>query len=247
VTPVVSRLPAWPVAAIVTLVVGALAVVWLFPTPIGDQDIAPAMTVDETGPLAVEAAPASYTVQAALYRVGDSGRRERLESGARLALNDRLSLEIEASRDLHVYVVNEDERGRAYALFPLPSLDLENPLAAGRTHVLPGRVDGQPKSWVVDTPGGREHLLVLASPERLMEFEAELNALPRPRDGQLAMALPESARIHLRGIGGMTEAPGQAAEGTAGRLFEMADQLADESETVRGTWVRRIELKNPEP
>jgi serine/threonine-protein kinase len=227
----------WPVAAMATLIVAAIAVVWLFPTPIGDQDAA----------VAVPATPAGYTVEAALYRVDGQGQRDRLESGARLELGDKLSLEFEASTDLHVYVINEDEQGRALALFPMPGFDLANPLPANRKHVLPGSIGGQPKSWKVDTPGGREHLLVLASPERLIEFEAEIDALPHPREGQLARAIPQSARVRLRGIGGVVDAPDRAGDATAGRLFEMADQLAGRAEVVEGAWVRRIVLENPAP
>lgn len=103
----------------------------------------------ETAP--VPAGPA-YTVEAALYRAGGAGRRERLESGDRLALGGNLSLEFHASREVHPYVINEDERGRS-------------------------------RSWIVDTAGGREHLLLLASPDRLVEFEAGLSHLPRPEVG----------------------------------------------------------------
>lgn len=152
-----------------------------------------------------------------------------------------------SSRSLYVYVIDEDEQGRAYSLFPLPDLDLENPLPANRTHVLPGTLDGTPRAWEVDTAGGREHLLVLASPERLVDYEAAMNALPRPRSGQVAVPIPDTARSRLRGIGNMVEIPEQAPEGVAGRLFEMATKLADESEVVEGVWVRQIELENPVP
>lgn len=237
----------WPVAAMATLIVAAIAVVWLFPTPVGDQEVEPPRPIPTAVPPDPVPVTATYTVEAALYRVGDQGVRDRLESGARLKLGDRLSLEFEASQDLHVYVVNEDDQGRAYALFPMPGLDLANPLPANRKHVLPGSIDGEPRDWQVTTPGGREHLLVLASPERLIEFEAELNALPRPREGQMAMEIPQSAKVRLRGIGGLVDAPDRAADGTAGRLFEMAESLAGETEVVQGAWVRRIELENPAP
>jgi hypothetical protein len=231
-----------------TLIVAAIAVVWLFPTPIGDQEVEPPRSVGPAEPaVTVPATPVSYTVEAALYRVDEHGQRDRLESGSRLELGDMLSLELEASTELHVYVINEDEQGRAFALFPMPNLDLANPLPANRKYVLPGSIDGQPKYWEVDTPGGREHLLVLASPERLIEFEDEMNALPLPREGQLAREIPQSARVRLRGIGGIADAPDRAPDGTAGRLFEMADKLAGKAEVVEGAWVRRIELENPVP
>jgi hypothetical protein len=187
-----------------------------------------------------------YTVAAAVYRVAaNSETRERLEPGARLALGDRLTLEFKASAELHVYVVNEDEAGHSYALFPLPELDQQNPLRPEVVHVLPGARAGTPLSWTVDSPGGREHLLVLASPERLVEYEAEMSTLARP--GQTAVSLPEAARIRLRGLGRLSESPAASTTPSAGRLFEMAERLAAGSEVVAGVWMRRIELENPRP
>jgi serine/threonine-protein kinase len=189
----------------------------------------------------------AYTVEASLIRVSEQGRRERLQPGGQLALGDQLSLEFEASKDVYVYVINEDEQGHAYSLFPLPGLDLENPLPGGRRHVIPGRRGDQELSWVVDSPGGREHLLVLASPERLIEFEAEMSLLARPRAGQIAQPIPEDVQVKLRGIGSLAESTAPARAGSAGRLFHLAQQLAGESEVVEGAWLRHIELANPAP
>jgi serine/threonine-protein kinase len=194
-------------------------------------------------------APATYTVEAALWRVPrGTSARERLEPGAQLSLGDQLTLEFQASTALHVYVVNEDEAGHAYALFPLPGLTEQNPLAPDVRHVLPGARAGTAEniSWVVDSPGGREHLVVLASPTRLTDFEAEMNALMRP--GESAVAIPDSARVRLRGIGSLaTSKPVPATPRDAGRIFEMAERLAARSEVAQGVWMRQIELANPKP
>lgn len=187
-----------------------------------------------------------YTVEAGVYRVAaGSNQRDRLESGARLSLGDRLTLEFEASAPLYVYVINEDEAGHSYALFPLPGLDLQNPLPPGRTHVIPGARSGRNLSWAVDSPGGREHLLVLASPTRLVAFEADMNGLARP--GQIAVPIPDAARIHLRGLGSLVESPPTERGKTAGPLFEMAQRLASRSEVTHGVWMRRMQLENPRP
>ncbi len=192
------------------------------------------------------AGAAAYTVHAAVYRAAaGSSQGERIGAGARLVLGDRLTLEFRASRPLHVYVLNEDEEGRAYALFPLPGFDLRNPLSAGATHVLPGSRDGQEQAWTVDSAGGREYLMVLASPMRLDWFEAEMSGLARP--GQAAALIPDEAKLRLRGIGGLSPAPAAGGRGSAGRLFEMAGRLASRSEVVEGVWLRRIELENPRP
>jgi eukaryotic-like serine/threonine-protein kinase len=198
-------------------------------------------------PSAVAPAAATYTIEAHLYRVAAGGGiRERLADGARLTLGDRLQLEIQSSTSLHVYVIDEDDAGNAYALFPLSGLDPRNPLPAGARHRLPGKRNGEEQSWVVDTPGGREHFLVLASPSRLVEFEADMNALERP--GARAIALPDGARASLtRGIGGLAAAPQSTTSAGAGAqgLFEMAERLAQGSEAAQGVWMRRIDLENP--
>jgi fructosamine-3-kinase len=98
----------------------------------------------------------------------------------------------------------------------------------------------------VDSPGGREHLIVLASPERLTDFEAEMNALMRP--GESAVAVPESAKVRLRGIGSLAESEAVPARpGEARRVFEMAERLATKAEVATGVWMRQIELENPKP
>ena len=112
-------------------------------------------------------------------------------------------------------------------------------------HLLPGHRAGKPLSWTVDSPGGREHLLVLASPTRLVEYEAEMARLARP--GQVAVALSNTARVHLRGLGKLTEsAPAKTTTTpSAGRLFDMAARLASGSQSVSGVWIRRMDLENP--
>jgi hypothetical protein len=233
-TPTIAK-PARPRPVVVFGVAGLLAaaiVVGLF--------VVPALT-RRTG-----SATGTYAVEAALYRNGaDSGARERLEPGALLALQDHLTLEFKASVPLHVYVIDEDDNGHSYALFPLPGLEPRNPLAPGTTHVLPGSRDGAEQSWLVDSPGGREHLLVLASPTRLIEFEAEMNNLARA--GQSAVPIPETTIARLRGIGGLADSPAASDGKPAERLFEMAKKIAARSEVVKGIWVRTIELENPRP
>lgn len=190
-------------------------------------------------------ATASYTVEASFMRIGRTGTRERLDSGALLALGDQLALDIRASTRLYVYVIDEDDEGSAYALFPLPGLEPGNPLAPDQRHILPGTgADGKQVTWSVTSSGGREHILVLASPEPLVEFEAGMSRLERPREGATATPVPHDVMVRLRGIGGLvvtsTKSPG--GEGAA-HLFEMADKLAGGSEVVRGPWVRRIDLE----
>ncbi len=134
-------------------------------------------------------APA-YSVSAAMYRTDDIAS-ERLLPGARIAPGDELFLEFEATTELYVYVINGDDLGETYVLFPMSRSALRNPLSPGK-HKLPGRPLGENATgtirkrlyWQVTSAGGREHFLIVASPERLPEIEADIMPpqLPRRRN-----------------------------------------------------------------
>lgn len=188
-----------------------------------------------------------YTIEAGVYRESDGGV-ERLDPGTRLAPGDRLFLEVEASRDLYFYVVNEDDRGRRFALFPVPGLDRSNPIPGGRPHRLPGRRNGLELTWKVDSVGDREHVVILASPEPVAEFEELIVGIPAatlPGDHAPAIPIPGDGEIALRGIGGM--AGSSVRPNPTGRepLHEYARRLARDAEEVEGVWFRHIEFANP--
>jgi hypothetical protein len=227
-------------------VIGAAAlsgIAWFAPR--STTAVPPADTVAATEPIPASAAPSAYQIDAGLYRAREGGA-ERLIAGARIATGDQLFLRIESTAPAHVYVVNEDERGESYLLFPLPGQGAGEPLAPGRSHVLPGVRDGEPLYWEVTSAGGREHFLVFANPQRLDAFEQLFARLPAPSANQLARAtrLPSDAIGILRGVGGLAKAP--AAEPTSLRLAQQfTAPLPDAPETANGLWVRRMTLENP--
>jgi hypothetical protein len=191
-----------------------------------------------------------YSVKAGLYRATSGGSAELLSDGDLVAVGDRLFMEFEASRSLYVYVISQDDKGRAFVHFPLPGFDIANPLSPGGTHKLPGTLRGKLQGWEITTPGGTEHFLIIASPEELQEVEEELALLERPSvEGQLtAHSLSRSSIERIRGIGGLGEL--QASEdanaaGALNRLFEVVARMQAEEESARGTWIRRIALRNP--
>jgi eukaryotic-like serine/threonine-protein kinase len=193
-----------------------------------------------------------YSIEAAFYR----GRKQRvrLDRGDRVAPGDSVSLRIQASAPLHVYVVNEDEAGNAFLLFPSPGLVPENPLPAETPIVLPGEWSREPFYWQVTSGGGTEHLLVIASPRPLPALDQELATLGRPLPGAPIRfpALAPPSRDLVRGLGGLVHdggadpAPsGKSGGAPAQRLFELAEPLGDRPDTISGVWMRRLELENP--
>jgi RIO-like serine/threonine protein kinase len=195
---------------------------------------------------AAPALPAAYDVSASLLRHGVNGDA-RLESGDRVAPGDPLSLEFNSSRPVWVYVLDADERGESYLLFPQPMFDRKNPVPGGSSLILPGTIGGRDNAWTVTSRGGREHFLIVASPEPVAELEAELSHLPAPQPGRKVSyaRVGPVAMDRLRGVGGVTEIPQRASPpGTSG-LFEHIRALAGREQGVHGTWVRQIVLQNP--
>ena len=186
-----------------------------------------------------------YDVSATLVR-RDRGGDRRLTNGDRVAPGDQLSLEFHASRPVWVYVLDEDERGQSFLLFPQPLFDRANPLPANVPVLLPGTIGGRENGWRVTSRGGREHFLVVASPTPVREIESERDRLPAPRpDRPIAYArVPEAAMERLRGVGGVAPLAAPATPRRAGTLERFAS-LAGREVGVRGVWVRQITLENP--
>ncbi len=78
----------------------------------------PATWPCEPCPLAPRTAPGDRVSRGlSLHR---DGQNIRLRQGARVVPGDRLFLEFESSQPVFVYVVNQDEDGESYLLFPIP-------------------------------------------------------------------------------------------------------------------------------
>lgn len=197
----------------------------------------------------------AYDVEASLHRMNGTVS-EPLVPGATIFPGDELTLDFRGSRSLYVYVVSQDDAGASYLLFPMEHSELANPLAKGVTHRLPGTSDGAQLAWTVTSAGGREHVVVVASPHRLAEFEAEILALARPEDPNTtlradasgrAVRLPEDAIYRLRGIGGIAKQPPDSSRRAEGGIFHAVERLEARAEMTRGTWVRQIDLVYPTP
>ncbi|MFC1572073.1 serine/threonine-protein kinase [Candidatus Eisenbacteria bacterium] len=189
-----------------------------------------------------------YTVSATLHRAGQPAS-EQLLPGSHVTPGDRLFIEFEASRAMHVYVLAEDDKGEAFLLFPIRGQAAGNPLPGNHRHRLPPDEDGNRFSWGVSSAGGTEHILIVASPDALGDFETTLAALPAPRQPGTPAAVPldQNALRGLRGIGHLVEIAPSDADESPRPAFALARQLAAGPERGRGIWVRQIDLINPGP
>jgi hypothetical protein len=191
-----------------------------------------------------------YAIEASLFKRAARPTQldRRLESGASVAPDDKLFLTFSASRDLYVYVLNEDDRGEVHLLFPLGSSELVNPLRGGQPHRVPGFRAGKALNWQVSSTGGQEHLLVIASPERLSELENVLGAVPQAQQAQLTDdsrdRYPHSQPV--RGIGGLAEEEVSGAVAVPASLLSQVLRLVESESSSPGIWIRRFDLGNQE-
>jgi hypothetical protein len=145
-----------------------------------------------------------------------------------------------------VYIVNEDDVGDSFLLFPLPGQTPTNPLSAGVEHRVPGDVGRDQINWQVTTAGGREHFLIFVSPEELTAFTRMFAALPKPVLGRPIQSapLPPETVGSLRSVGGLVPSTHAQVSGT--RLTsQFPTPLGEAEETARGIWVRQFTIDNP--
>jgi hypothetical protein len=198
---------------------------------------------------AIEPTPASVSrpaleIEATLYR-SRGGAREALPAGALVRPGDRLFVEIQESEPASVYVLNEDQEGRVYLLFPLPGLDLQNPLPAG-DHRLPGTRHGALQDWQVTEGKGAETFLLVAAREPVPLLEQRLAKLPRAESGRDVSPAPFDPKglLGQRGVGGMVPSiPGEPA--SAGTMLSaIARELTVANNDPGGLWIREISVHN---
>ena len=229
-------------AAIVALAGLGAAKYWV---DIRSQKTNPPATVsaEAAPPGATSAAASTYRIDTALYRQrGDA--ETRLHSGDRVAPGDQLFAKLSVSLPAYVYIVNEDDHGETFLLFPLPGQAVENPVAPGTSVRIPGMRDAE-LSWQITSAGGREHFFIFASLERLQAFEEIFAALPRPVLGRRVESakLPPQTTSRLRSAGGLAAAPASSSSARLATVF--TTPLGDEEETAHGLWVRQLTVENP--
>lgn len=190
--------------------------------------------------------PAPLEVQASLFRHGRD-TDERLSTGATVQPGDQLFLEVSGSDEMFVYVVNEDDRGGTYVLFPAASLDLANPLKGDVTHRLPGPKAGTPYYWDVSSAGGTETILVIASASRLPEVEGKLASLAVVDSEDPLEVADASTLVRFRGIGGLSPDDWSEEDGPASIVSDLQGQISVRTAHTREVWMWEIVLPNPGP
>lgn len=191
-------------------------------------------------------AAAGWDVEASLLRHGE-GAPAVLLGGDAVAPGDRLSLRWRASQPTWVYVLNADDNGEAYLLFPQPGFARSNPLPADSTLVLPGAMDGREVAWAVTSAGGRETFLVVAGPGPVPELESGAAGLASPDPGRAIAypGVPAGVLERLRGVGGLSAMPAPASGASGGDGIGRFRALAGREAGISGLWIREIVLLNP--
>jgi eukaryotic-like serine/threonine-protein kinase len=230
----------WPLAAALVAAAVVIAAIVL----IGRREPVPepaAATPAQAG--APSPSSPTYQIDTALYTIRDGGAT-RLRFGDRVATGDKLFAQLRVSAPTYVYIVNEDDRGESFLLFPLPGQAADNPISPGGPTRVPGTRGGD-VSWEITSAGGREHFLIFASPERLEAFEELFAALPRPSFDRPAVSarLSDQTVSKLRGVGGLAAEPAPQTSAKLANIF--TSPLGDREETARGLWVRQLTVENP--
>jgi predicted Ser/Thr protein kinase len=208
-----------------------------------------ARTADAAAPVADAATEppvvaGSYRIKAVLSRDRD-GTDVPLAHGTTLAVSERVSMDLDISVPAYVYIVNEDDRGNSFLLFPLPGREPSNPLPAGR-HRLPGMLDDEKLYWQVTTAGGREHFVVIASPAQSPLFDRMFASLRSPALNEpIYPKLSTDALGVLRSVGGLAVAPAPPREPLSAAP-EFAIPLSNKEETTQGVWIRQATFENPD-
>jgi len=193
-------------------------------------------------------APLPIVATASMYLASASPPRV-LDPGSLVRPGDRLFLNLEANQPLHIYVLNEDDTGNVFLLYPSSDKVKAGPLPAGTTRLPVGR-EGEPYAWTVSSAGGQEHFLVVGSPDPLPLLEEFLADVPPPAQGdqvQFAYRIPSAQTDRLRGVGILAPDPSTVTAGADSSRIARAERALAAFRKTKGSaiWVRRIDLANP--
>ena len=95
--------------------------------------------------------------------------------GATMMSGDKLRFQIRANRTAHLYILLLSSQGEASQLFPMPGINMVNPLPANAVVTIPDPSSGA--VYGLDAVTGKEHIQILASTEPLGDVEQRLAQL----------------------------------------------------------------------
>jgi hypothetical protein len=156
-----------------------------------------------------------------------------LTASSTVSVGTKFTLQVRASRALHVYVISEDGQHPPTVLFPTKDGPLFNPIAADRLQTIPQDGGG----WEVDGVAARESLYVVTSPTPLPELETVLAGLPHAEDDPEPEALltTRSVRRRIRPQGSWL-------------WHREARPLTGGVEAADGVWIRQLSVEHaPQP
>ncbi len=193
------------------------------------------------------AAPRILEASAALFRRTGSEDRPLSGSGGTVGPGDRLSLDLQPREPMYAYVLNEDDAGAVYVLFPIPGASPTNPLSSSIRYRLPGRMGDSLIYWTVTSVGGREEIVVIGSRAPLRELEEVIDRIPRVSERREVRfeRVDPAALGRFRSIGGLAKE--QANPGDARRLEDAIQALDERRKSAGDVWIWRAELANPAP
>ena len=236
---------------IVVALAAALALIDWGPLGSGTPATAPATAAATPNPALAVTPADEYRIDASFYKERDH-LEEPLAPGDRVRPGDLLSFQVQVSVPAYLYVVNEDDEGASFLMFPLPGQSVVNPLSPGRRHRIPGINEGKLLSWRVSTAGRRDHFLLFASRERSPAFETIVSTLPPPllnKPFASAAPLSKNAVLRLRGVGDLAvSSVPPAGDADASRQLHRLPEFepfVPGEQTARGIWRRRATFENP--
>jgi len=177
-----------------------------------------------------------------------SGADHVLAGEAQIEPGDLLAMRVRGTEPMNVYVLNEDQVGNLYVLFPLPGGDLQNPLRPNVDHRLPGSAGGSDSllSWVVTNPGVRETIVVMAAREPLDSLEQVIALMPPASPDRPIEYQPISPEVleNLRGIGGL-KTEGTITDDALSQFHQIVDAISKRAKREGDIWIRSFDLRNP--
>jgi len=237
---VIRRRVRWAVAgsmASVALVAGVLVGREYLAKPV-HTPVPSQVTMRAVAPVA----PAPLTATAILQRrVGEHD--VTLGRGDSLRPRDALSLLVNGSDTMYVYVVDTDAAGKVFTLYPLPEHSSANPLPGGMSHRLPGDRETGVTHWIVDSAGGKESIIAIGSRRPIEFLEKAMAEGPVARPRQHGVKDP-MAPGNLRGIGEVQTLPMTDEEANR-RLKDAVNTVREDAKKTGDLWVWSIDLENP--